>query len=496
VSEGTASEIRSSLNHPVIDADGHIAESMPALYSLARQIGGADIVRRVQNLYAGRDTSPAAGVLDWTTWYNRDAAERRDRRTQRPSWWVLPASNWRDRATAMLPRLLHERLPSLGIDFAVCYPTAALGFIKFADDEARRVMCRAYNTLYAAEFDGLGDRLTPVGVLPTHTPDEAIEELEHAVTLGMKAFVVSGGVYRAIDAVQRVAPEVAYLATWMDPMGIDSAYDYDPLWARCEELGVAIASHGGTSGFGTRRSISNFMFNHSGHFAAGGEAFAKALWMGGVTRRFPNLNFAFLEGGVAWAAALVNDLTELWHKRNGESVHQYDPSRLDAGAVREALDIYGSDRLRELVADQSTWEVTTLSIDREDPEMLDDWRACKVSSADDLVSLFVDHFYFGCEADDRLVSVGFDRRLLPSHKPLRSMFSSDIGHYDVPDMEGVLPEAYEQLEHGMLTSGDFEDFMAANTVRFYAKGNPDFFRGTTVEAYAAAVVTRDVASAA
>ena len=34
-----------------------------------------------------------------------------------------------------------------------------------------------------------------------------------------------------------------------------------------------------------------------------GEAVCKALFMGGVTRRFPALKFAFLEGGVGWGRA-------------------------------------------------------------------------------------------------------------------------------------------------------------------------------------------------
>jgi hypothetical protein len=39
-------------------------------------------------------------------------------------------------------------------------------------------------------------------------------------------------------------------------------------------------------------------YNHIGHFASAGHAVAKALFFGGITRRFPDLNFAFLEGGV------------------------------------------------------------------------------------------------------------------------------------------------------------------------------------------------------
>ncbi len=64
-----------------------------------------------------------------------------------------------------------------------------------------------------------------------------------------------------------------------------------------------------------------------------------------------------------------------------------------------------------------------------------------------------------------------------------------MGHWDVTDMSGVLAEAHELVEHGLIDEADFRDFVFANPVRFYTSVNPDFFRGTRVEAEAAAVVT-------
>jgi len=34
---------------------------------------------------------------------------------------------------------------------------------------------------------------------------------------------------------------------WIDMYGIDSAYDYDPVWAKCQELGVSVSFHWGCS---------------------------------------------------------------------------------------------------------------------------------------------------------------------------------------------------------------------------------------------------------
>jgi len=54
--------------------------------------------------------------------------------------------------------------------------------------------------------------------------------------------------------------------------------------------------------------------------------------MSGVTRRFPTLRFAFLEGGVAWACSLYADLIGHWEKRNGVAVENYNPASLDRKA--------------------------------------------------------------------------------------------------------------------------------------------------------------------
>jgi len=61
------------------------------------------------------------------------------------------------------------------------------------------------------------------------------------------------------------------------------------------------------------------------------------------------------------------------------------------------------------------------------------------------------------------------------------MFSSDIGHWDVPDMSGVLCEAHEFVEKRLLDEDQFGRFVFTNPVRFHASLNPNFFDGTRVE---------------
>ena len=104
------------------------------------------------------------------------------------------------------------------------------------------------------------------------------------------------------------------------------------------------------------------------------------------------------------------------------------------------------------------------------------------------------NYYYGCEADDRLAGTAFDPRYTPPGRKLRAMFSSDIGHWDVPDMDRVLPEAFEMVEDGAMTEEDFRDFVFGNPVRLLSSLNPDFFEGTAVEAEVDAFLGSDGAA--
>ncbi len=140
-----------------------------------------------------------------------------------------------------------------------------------------------------------------------HTPDEAITELDHATgELGLKAFMFGGPIGRPVPGVD--PPSRA--ARWLDSLGLDSQYDYDPVWQRCVDLGVSPTFHTAAMGWTIRASVSNYVFNHIGMFAIAGELLALSLFLGGVPQRFPTLRFAFQEGGVAWAAALYANLVE------------------------------------------------------------------------------------------------------------------------------------------------------------------------------------------
>ncbi len=465
MSISTSQQIRARLNHPVIDADGHTIEFMPAVRERLKGLAGGDLVNKV--------FSSATGFPDG--WYRLNADQRLAKRRVRPPWWGVPSENTLDRATAMLPKLMYERLAETGADFAIVYPTVGLMALGTPMDEVRTALCRAINEYHHQAFRRYRDRLSPVALIPTHTPDEAIAELNYAVgELGYKNVLLAGLVNRAL---QGGDTRQAY---YVDHLGIDSPYNYDPVWQRCQDLGVAPAFHSGGMGWGSRNSPNNYMFNHVGHFAAACDATCKSLFMAGVTRRFPDMRFAFLEGGTAWAVTLYNDLIGHWKKRNRETVRHYDPRRLDVEQMRALFQSHGQEVLAGLDHDEALARLEDFGRSDELEEMIDEWAAIDVRSGEDLRNRFVPNFYFGCEADDPMNALAFDTRLNGYGARLNAIFSSDVGHWDVPDIREVLEEAYELVDDKFLNEHDFRDFVFGHSARLYTHLNKDFFEGTVV----------------
>ena len=470
-SEINAKTLRTNLNHPVIDSDGHWIEYGPHMIKALKRHGGDAAVEGFMQ-FGNRIGEALTMGLE----------QRQASRLAQEAWWPLPTRNTRDRATAMLPNLLRERLDEFGIDFGVIYPTAGLGLPQVPDATQRRAACGAYNSYIAEYFGDHADRMTPAAVIPMYEPEEAIAELEHVKALGLKAIMMGSLIKRPIPALTARDPELADEFPWLDVIGLDSPYDYDPVWQRCLDLGFSPTFHSNGRGraFGLRNSVSNFVYNHIGHFAAASEAVCKALIMGGVTHRFPKLQFGFLEGGVGWACQLYADLLGHWEKRNLGALADIDPNNLDQdGLLAYARDYASEDFLAVMEARAARKSVVANAVSPVDG--FDDFAACGVDTEEKLVGQFVDQFYFGCEADDPINAWAFSRDHLPHGVQLNTLFGSDIGHFDVRDMSGVLTEAHELVDEELIDVDNFRDFVFVNAVRFLSRNNRDFFAGTAVE---------------
>lgn len=456
--------IKAGVHHPIIDSDGHHVEFFPALTSHLRRAGVADDLQELlQNEVFGPESS---------RWAKLSPEERRQRRVTRPSYADF-APNPVDRATTMLPELLYERLDDIGLDFAVVYPSAGNFFSVIREEKTRRAACHAFNEYYMNLFGDFSDKIAVPAVIPMHTPAEALDELDHAVSLGFKMALIPSYVRRY--------SEDGPFPLWFDAYGLDSQYDYDPVWARCGELGIPVAAHASGYGVGwlARQSVSNFSFTHMGHFAAAGELLCRSLLMGGVTNRFPGQRFAFLEGGVGWAAMLYAASISHWEKRNGAALRSNEFSDADRSEF-EALVRRYQGKTAEL-AGLGTLEEWLWSGGGTGHADDDEWEAVGVSSKKDFLDRFVTPFFFGAEADDPTTVSAFSVSN-PLRARLNVLFSSDIGHFDVPDMLEVLKEAHEGVDHGWMTTDDFRDFTFSNPVRFLTDMNPSFFEGTHIEA--------------
>jgi len=125
----------------------------------------------------------------------------------------------------------------------------------------------------------------------------------------------------------------------------------------------------------------------------------------------------------------------------------------------------------------------------EDRARVDDFAATGAEDGQAFAKQFVDGFYFGCEGEDRATVMAFDRRLNHFGHQLNAIFSSDLGHWDVPEMARVMEQTCELVEDGILSPEDFRKFTFTNVARMYTSMNPDFFKGTAVES----AVAREIA---
>lgn len=482
-----AEKIRSQLNHPVVDADGHWLELQPIFADYVAEHAGPRMADRYRT-----EMAKAVGY----NWYNVPPAERKRARMRRQAWWVHPTGAL-DRTAVMVPGMLYDRLDAYGIDVSLVYPT--LGFIIIAsvrDPDVRSALIRSYNVMAADMFRPYSDRLIPAACVDLSEPREAISQMKHAHSLGLKLMMMNGTARRTLEIDADWQKDPARRRVWFDGFGLESAYNYDPVWKTCMALNVAPTVHTGTMGWPDRCSVENFVFNHMGHFAQSHHLTARSLFMGGVTERFPNLNVAFLEGGVGWACNLYADIFSHWAKRNRKSMERHlRPTLYDRAKARRLMAKYikgnryfekNIDAIMARNLDPIHPDITQEQLAARDPKT-DDFSKLRIRSPKDIARRFARNFYFGCEADDPMTLMAFDDR---AGLKLKAMLGSDIAHFDVIDATEVLEEAWEMVDRDMMTEKNFREFTFTNAVELHAGMNPDFFKGTVVEKAAAKELTR------
>ena len=209
--------------------------------------------------------------------------------------------------------------------------------------------------------------------------------------------------------------------------------------------------------------------------------------MGGVTERFPNLHFGFMEGGAGWATTLYSDIIGHWKKRNLPFMRRHtNPELLNLNKLRQVMESHtrGNQRFEgklDTIIDANldifVPDVSQAELARRDMNS-DDFSRLKIRGEADVRRLYAKNFYFGFEADDPMTTVAFNDKL---GLRLKTVLGPDIGHFDVVDATEVIEEAWEMVEHGHITRANFREFTFGNAVDLHAGMNPDFFKGTVVE---------------
>jgi uncharacterized protein len=212
--------------------------------------------------------------------------------------WLL-AERYPDSVLAgFSPESQVKVMKKMGVDLSFLYPTMALWLlaIENMDSNLAGVYARTYNN-WLRDFCSYDPRrLRGVGAISLHDPQQMVPELQRVAKFGWKAVFLRPNPIKG-----RVL----------------SDQSYEPFWAECERLGIAVSIHEGTHcrlpTSGADRFHTRFALHACSHPLEQMMALL-ALIEGGVLERHPNLRVAFLEAGCGWLPYWLWRLDELEYK--------------------------------------------------------------------------------------------------------------------------------------------------------------------------------------
>ena len=242
----------------------------------------------------------------------------------------------------MLPALLHDRLDELGIDVAVCYPTYGLTVMGLDDPHVRvaaaaRVQHVLRAGVRAASAIGSSPSRSCRPTRPTR-PSRCSTTRSRRSDCAPSCAPVSCTV-RCRARTSPAAPvgstrSVSTARTTTTRCGAASSSSTSPppstppAW-----VGAAARRRRATSRTTSARS------------APPAKRCAARWCSAACMHRFPELRFAFLEGGVTWAATLCSDLVGHLEKRHGDAIGQLRPGAArSCRSSRTLIEQYGTRR--------------------------------------------------------------------------------------------------------------------------------------------------------
>ena len=233
---------------------------------------------------------------------------------------------------------------------------------------------RAFNTFYAEAFRDHADALTPVGIIPMHTPDEAIAELEHATgELGLKAFMFGGPIARPVPG-RRSAVAGRALAGLPRPR---LAVRLRPGVAALRRAGrvadVPHRSHGvDDPRVGQQLRVQP---HRDVRHRRRGCSRCRCSWAA-CPSGSPSCGSRSRRAVSRGPRRCTPTSSSHWEKRNRDAVEHYNPAHLDRGQLADLFEQYGSPRYRDRL-DRLDDGLRMLSLPDEDPATLDEFAALR-----------------------------------------------------------------------------------------------------------------------
>jgi uncharacterized protein len=213
-------------------------------------------------------------------------------------------------------------MDSDGVDFSVLYPTVAGGggetFGRIADPDLELACVQAYNDWLIDEWASASDRFIPQCIVPLFPAEAAAAEIKRAVARGHR-----GVIYPAVPMELRDVPHV-------------NEPDYDPIWGICQDLGVPLCIHAGSSTTIQYVPDDSFPPAMAAAFAAvTGPASSMAvlvhLLISKILMNFPRLRVVLAESSLGWGP---------------NQLEFVDQQFREDGLAREGYDLKPSDLFR------------------------------------------------------------------------------------------------------------------------------------------------------
>lgn len=202
-----------------------------------------------------------------------------------------------------------ERLKAMdrdGVDVQVLYPGAAGvsgEFLAAIEDPELELACvQAYNDWLIDTWAASSDRFVTQCLVPVTSVEAAATEMERAIGKGHKGVAMPA-------------------APWRINEGSTHLYDpeWDPFWAKAEELDVPIAFHSGSAPNILLQVYEGLDPHVAKAFDLVRQPTSTGMVLGrflfsGIGERFPNVKFVFASGGIDWMAFLLEVADHEWER--------------------------------------------------------------------------------------------------------------------------------------------------------------------------------------